>query len=74
MHMAGPRQTHGVTVHHAWGMTEMSLVGTTGHLKERMEALPADVVFVEELPHTTTGKIFKSKLRGSFEDYKLPTA
>ena len=36
--------------------------------------LPDDVVFVEELPHTATGKIFKSQLREDFKDYKLPTA
>jgi 3-(methylthio)propionyl---CoA ligase len=36
--------------------------------------LPDDVVFVEELPHTATGKIRKSALRERFRDYVLPTA
>jgi acyl-CoA synthetase (AMP-forming)/AMP-acid ligase II len=36
--------------------------------------LPDDVVFVEELPHTATGKIRKSALRERFRDYILPTA
>jgi fatty-acyl-CoA synthase len=35
--------------------------------------LPDDVVFVDELPHTATGKILKIKLRGEYKDYKLPT-
>ena len=36
--------------------------------------LPDDVVFVDELPHTATGKIQKSALRERFRDYRLPTA
>jgi acyl-CoA synthetase (AMP-forming)/AMP-acid ligase II len=36
--------------------------------------LPDDVVFVEELPHTATGKIRKTALRERFKDYVLPTA
>jgi fatty-acyl-CoA synthase len=35
--------------------------------------LPDDVVFVEELPHTATGKVQKTALREQFRDYKLPT-
>ena len=35
--------------------------------------MPDDVVFVEELPHTATGKLLKTKLRDDFDDYKLPT-
>jgi 3-(methylthio)propionyl---CoA ligase len=35
--------------------------------------LPDDVVFVDELPHTATGKIMKSRLREIFKDYRLPT-
>ena len=34
--------------------------------------LPDDVVFVDELPHTATGKLQKMKLREKFRDYKLP--
>ena len=34
--------------------------------------LPDDVVFVDELPHTATGKIKKVELRKQFADYKLP--
>jgi fatty-acyl-CoA synthase len=35
--------------------------------------MPDDVVFVDEIPHTATGKILKMKLREQFADYKLPT-
>ncbi|MCQ8895945.1 3-(methylthio)propionyl-CoA ligase [Limnobacter humi] len=35
-------------------------------------SIPDDVAFVEELPHTATGKIQKLKLREQFKDYKLP--
>jgi len=33
---------------------------------------PDDVLFVDEIPHTATGKIQKVKLRQQFADYKLP--
>ncbi|HIV73302.1 MAG TPA: fatty-acid--CoA ligase [Candidatus Aquabacterium excrementipullorum] len=36
--------------------------------------LPDDVVFIDEIPHTATGKIYKLKLREQFKDHKLPTA
>lgn len=36
--------------------------------------MPDDVVFVEEIPHTATGKIQKAALRQRFKDYVLPTA
>ncbi len=36
--------------------------------------LPDDVVFVDEIPHTATGKIQKLTLRQQFKDYSLPTA
>ena len=35
---------------------------------------PDDVVFVDELPHTATGKLKKIQLREDFEGYVLPTA
>jgi fatty-acyl-CoA synthase len=35
---------------------------------------PDDVVFVDELPHTATGKLLKTKLREDFKDHVLPTA
>ena len=36
--------------------------------------MPDDVVFVNEIPHTATGKIQKTTLRDQFRDYRLPTA
>ena len=36
--------------------------------------MPDDVVFVDQLPHTATGKLLKTKLREDFKGYKLPTA
>jgi len=35
--------------------------------------MPDDVVFVEDIPHTATGKIQKITLRQRFKDYRLPT-
>ena len=35
--------------------------------------MPDDVVFVDEIPHTATGKIQKLVLREHFKDYRLPT-
>jgi len=36
--------------------------------------MPDDVVFVDEIPHTATGKILKTALRDKFKDYELPSA
>lgn len=36
--------------------------------------LPDDVAFVDELPHTATGKLSKLQLRKRFKGYELPTA
>ena len=34
--------------------------------------VPSDVVFVDELPHTATGKVKKIELRRQFADYRFP--
>jgi 3-(methylthio)propionyl---CoA ligase len=36
--------------------------------------MPDDVVFVDKIPHTATGKISKLELRERFKDYRFPTA
>jgi 3-(methylthio)propionyl---CoA ligase len=36
--------------------------------------IPDDVVFVDSLPHTATGKLLKTKLRDDFKAHPLPTA
>ena len=45
------------------------------HLKKSLAKwqLPDDVVFVDELPHTATGKLLKNQLRDQYKDHKLPT-
>ncbi|MEZ5592052.1 MAG: long-chain-fatty-acid--CoA ligase [Gammaproteobacteria bacterium] len=35
--------------------------------------LPDAIEFVEELPHTATGKLLKTELRKRYKDYQLPT-
>jgi fatty-acyl-CoA synthase len=35
--------------------------------------LPDDIVTVEQIPHTATGKILKNKLRADFANHRLPT-
>ncbi|MDX1570719.1 MAG: 3-(methylthio)propionyl-CoA ligase [Xanthomonadales bacterium] len=44
------------------------------HLRGRVAKwwLPDDIQFVDELPHTATGKISKLELRTRFEDYEFP--
>jgi 3-(methylthio)propionyl---CoA ligase len=34
--------------------------------------IPDDVVFADELPHTATGKLLKTKIRETYRDHKLP--
>ena len=36
--------------------------------------MPDDVVFLDALPHTATGKLLKTKLRDEFKDHKLPSS
>jgi fatty-acyl-CoA synthase len=35
--------------------------------------MPDDVAFVDEIPHTATGKILKTALREKFGDHRLPS-
>lgn len=45
------------------------------HMAQRIAKwqLPDDIIFLEEIPHTATGKIQKLTLRERYADYKLPT-
>ena len=36
--------------------------------------LPDEILFVDDLPHTATGKLLKTVLREQYKDYKLATA
>jgi fatty-acyl-CoA synthase len=47
-----------------------SILGELSHKLARWQ-LPDDVVFVDEIPLTATGKISKRALRSRFSDYKL---
>ncbi|MCE2521247.1 MAG: long-chain fatty acid--CoA ligase, partial [Alphaproteobacteria bacterium] len=46
------------------------------HLEGRIARwwMPDDIVFVDDLPHTATGKVSKLQLRERFHDHVLPTA
>ncbi|MEO8375632.1 MAG: AMP-binding protein, partial [Sphingomonas bacterium] len=48
----------------------------TEHLAKHVAKwwLPDEIVFVDELPHTATGKLLKTELRAQFKDYKLAAA
>ena len=62
------------------------IVGQDGQIPDKADMLnylegriakwwmPDDVVVVDEIPHTATGKILKTALRDQFRDYTLPTA
>ena len=45
------------------------------HMKDKTAkwAMPDDVIFVDEIPHTATGKISKLTLREQLKGYVLPT-
>ena len=47
-----------------------------GFLRDKIAKwwLPDDVVFVESLPHTATGKLSKLTLRQQLKDYRWPEA
>jgi fatty-acyl-CoA synthase len=51
---------------------EQMLEHYEGHIAKWQ--IPDDVVFVDEIPHTATGKMQKLKLREQFKGHKLPTA
>jgi fatty-acyl-CoA synthase len=36
--------------------------------------LPDEIIFVDSLPHTATGKLLKTAIRDQYKDHKLPTA
>ena len=36
--------------------------------------LPDEIIFVESLPHTATGKLLKTALRDQYRDYRLASA
>jgi acyl-CoA synthetase (AMP-forming)/AMP-acid ligase II len=58
------------------GTTDVTSVEVLAFLKDKLHkwSMPDDVVFVDELPHTATGKLNKLALRKTFVDYEFPTA
>ncbi len=56
--------------------TSVSAQEITAYLAERLAKwwLPDEILFVDELPHTATGKILKTKLRDTYRHHQLPTA
>jgi len=52
-------------------LTKENVLKFLGERLHKM-AMPDDVVFVDELPHTATGKINKLGLREIFEEYQFP--
>jgi len=45
----------------------------TAHLANHVAKwwLPDEILFVDELPHTATGKLLKTALRAQYKDYRL---
>lgn len=54
---------------------ELTKESVLAHLEGKIAKwwMPDDVAFVDEIPHTATGKIQKTTLREQFKDYELPT-
>ena len=52
----------------------LSAADVTAYLGDKVAKwwLPDEILFVESLPHTGTGKILKSELRKQYKDYTLP--
>ena len=52
---------------------EVSEASVVDYLKDKVAKwwLPDEVVFVDELPHTATGKLLKRQIRDDYKDYKL---
>ena len=72
-------------IHPKWGERPLLIVVKNGQgdvtpdeLKTFLDGkiakwwIPDDVQYIEEMPHTATGKIQKMKLREMFEDYQFP--
>ena len=72
-------------IHPKWGERPLLIVVKNGQgdvtpdeLKAFLDGqiakwwIPDDVQYIEEMPHTATGKIQKMKLREMFEDYQFP--
>jgi fatty-acyl-CoA synthase len=54
--------------------TDLSKEALLGFMQDKVAKwwLPDDVLFVDAIPHTATGKILKSELRQQMRDYRFP--
>ncbi|MGH6780710.1 MAG: AMP-binding enzyme, partial [Sphingomonadaceae bacterium] len=54
---------------------EVSAADITDYLADKVAKwwLPDEIVFVDSLPHTATGKLLKIALRAEYKDHKLPS-
>jgi fatty-acyl-CoA synthase len=54
------------------GAAAPDLATMNGFLADKVAKwwLPDDLVVVDEIPHTATGKILKTKLRETFKDHR----
>lgn len=59
-----------IVLKHGMSVTKEAL---TAHLETRMAKwwLPDDILFVESIPHTATGKLHKAALRAQYSDYLI---
>jgi fatty-acyl-CoA synthase len=55
---------------------EVTPQAITEHLSRQVAKwwLPDEILFVDSLPHTATGKLLKTALREQYKDYRLATA
>ena len=55
---------------------EVSAADVTAHLAQHVAKwwLPDAILFVDELPHTATGKLLKTELRARYKDFRLEAA
>ncbi len=63
-----------LVVRHAGGTVDRD--GLLAHLADRVVKwwLPEDILFVEALPHTATGKVLKLRLREQYGDHRVAPA
>lgn len=56
--------------------SDVSASDIVAHLADKVAKwwLPDEVLFVDSLPHTATGKLLKTALRDQYRDYQLKTA
>jgi fatty-acyl-CoA synthase len=56
--------------------SDVTAEAISAHLADHVAKwwLPDEILFIDELPHTATGKLLKTELRARFKDYRLAAA